>query len=395
MGPDRWSLWNRAGAALLILCAGGPLAAAETEEPAAPDLTPSHAQVGTIDLKAPDGKQTKLNTFCLAPDGRVVTAWGGLKTEYVEEDGRLQPRTTRQPAMVRVYDADGKPLASWDIDITPQALNVGPDGRVYAAGYGQLVRLDADGTVLAKADAPHAAAVEENADKLREQLRESLARSAEQYKETLEAARERLATLEEKLGDKDESELKPVEKRRLKAARLQVENYERLVKEEGEPQPGQEEMMLLNKKAVRGIAVTDRDIFVSTPAVEGYGYDVWRMGLDFSEPERIVTGLSGCCNPMNLRFGPGGEVYTAESTLGRIKRFSADGELLGVVGSVKLVPGCKHVAIAVADKGDRVYMLDITRNQIIVMGRQERPAGDAPAEVSLSGDAGAEVEVTR
>ena len=82
-----------------------------------------------------------------------------------------------------------------------------------------------------------------------------------------------------------------------------------------------------------------------------------------------MVGFGSCCNPMNLRIGPGGEVYTAEATLGRIKRFSRDGEFLGLVGSANITPGCQHVAIAVSKTGDRVYMLDAPRHQIIIFAQ--------------------------
>ena len=80
-----------------------------------------------------------------------------------------------------------------------------------------------------------------------------------------------------------------------------------------------------------------------------------------------LTGFQGCCNPMNVAFGPDGQVYTAESSTGRIKRYSPDGELLSIVGKVDLVPGCKKVSIAVSGDGSRVYMLDITRHHIVLM----------------------------
>ena len=82
------------------------------------------------------------------------------------------------------------------------------------------------------------------------------------------------------------------------------------------------------------------------------------------------AGFAGCCNPMNLCFGPGGELYASESNIGRIKRFTPAGELLGLVGRVNLVPGCKNVAIEANSDGSRVYMLDITRNHIVMMCRK-------------------------
>ena len=54
---------------------------------------------------------------------------------------------------------------------------------------------------------------------------------------------------------------------------------------------------------------------------------------------------------MNVAFGPEDAVYTAEDDTGRIKRYSADGKLLGLVGSVELKPGCKNCSISVGKDG--------------------------------------------
>jgi hypothetical protein len=53
--------------------------------------------------------------------------------------------------------------------------------------------------------------------------------------------------------------------------------------------------------------------------------------------------------------------------LGRVKRFTPDGEFLGLVGTVTIVPGCRRVAIGISRDGKNVYMLDITRSHIVVM----------------------------
>jgi len=82
---------------------------------------------------------------------------------------------------------------------------------------------------------------------------------------------------------------------------------------------------------------------------------------------------------MNVAFGPGGAVYTSEDDTGRIKRYSPDGELLGLVGAVDLVPGCKNVSIAVNSDGSRVYMMDITRDRVLRM--EPYGPGEAPGPV--------------
>jgi sugar lactone lactonase YvrE len=82
---------------------------------------------------------------------------------------------------------------------------------------------------------------------------------------------------------------------------------------------------------------------------------------------------------MNVAFGPEHTVYTAEDDTGRIKRYSEDGKLLGLVGSVEMKPGCKNCSISVSKDGSRVYMLDITRNFIVRM--DARPAEEVAADI--------------
>ena len=54
--------------------------------------------------------------------------------------------------------------------------------------------------------------------------------------------------------------------------------------------------------------------------------------------------------------------------------FDSQGKFLDIVGDVKVVPGCKKVSIAVSQDTDRVYMLDITRNHIVLMKRRDSEA---------------------
>ncbi|MEM9702085.1 MAG: hypothetical protein AAF907_06545, partial [Planctomycetota bacterium] len=70
-------------------------------------------------------------------------------------------------------------------------------------------------------------------------------------------------------------------------------------------------------------------------------------------------------------------------SLGRIKKYGADGELIDLVGKVDLVPGCKNVSVAVSPANGSVYMLDITRNHIAVM--TPGAESDSDAEVSEKG----------
>ncbi len=179
---------------------------------------------------------------------------------------------------------------------------------------------------------------------------------------------------------------------------------------------------------VSSISATDNEVYLATRQAVGYGFQIWKTDNQLENAKSIVSELRGCCgqmdvkanangvyvaensrhrvcrydsegtlvtawgegarsglegfgsccNPMNVAFGPDDVVYTAEDNTGRIKRYSPEGKLLGLVGNVDLVPGCKNCSIAVNHDGTQVYMLDITRNHIVRM--DEKPASEsAPA----------------
>jgi hypothetical protein len=188
-----------------------------------------------------------------------------------------------------------------------------------------------------------------------------------------------------------------------------------------EPPPPSIEQLVAVQARIASISASTKDVFFACSSSTGTGFDVWRTDLDFEQGRKIGeslrgccgqmdvqandngvyvaentkhrvscytregksvldfgsrergsdAGFEGCCNPMNVAFGPGRSVYTAEAGSGRVKRFAADGTFMELVGAVELVPGCKKVSIAVSPKGDRVYMLDITRGHIVVMTAHE------------------------
>ncbi len=121
----------------------------EPAAPADPKLQPTHAQTAVIQVTDANGQSLPLHTFCLTKTGQILAGVGGGSGE------------------IRVYDADGKPLASWSVPVQPEAVNVAPDGTVYVAGNGQLLKLDAQGKLLLQKEAPHAAAIRTDAAKAR------------------------------------------------------------------------------------------------------------------------------------------------------------------------------------------------------------------------------------
>lgn len=97
-----------------------------------------------------------------------------------------------------------------------------------------------------------------------------------------------------------------------------------------------------------------------------------------------IEGFGSCCNPMNLYYSPKGELWTAESGLGRIKRYTPDGKFLGLVGYVgtarftqagRLSISCSNIAIGVTRDESRVYVLDYKENLIRILERKSKNSG--------------------
>ncbi|MCL4202053.1 MAG: hypothetical protein KJ000_06145 [Pirellulaceae bacterium] len=396
-----------------------PSAAAETPKDT-PTPTASHVQTAIIKVTDESGQAMPLHTFCLNGDGKILAGVGA------------------GPGQIRVYDADGNYVASWNTSIRPEAINVGPDGIVYVAGSGKVQKLDAEGNLLLEKPAPHAQQGKELEEKLRQQVIQQHKQQLEAYANYPALFRQQIAKFEEaikQIDEKAEGERTVADENRRKLLQQQIEQYAETLKryEEIAAQQSREltdeqiqqqvQMMLDMKSKISSVSATATDVFLACQALEGYGFEVLRMNAKFEDPVKIITDLRGCCgqmdvqagqdgvfvaenarfrvcrydrdgemkcewgsreregidgfgsccNPMNVAFGPDAEVYTAESTTGRIKRYNAEGELRGLVGSVEIVPGCKKVTIAVSSDGSRVYMLDMTRSHIVVMSRKAVP----------------------
>lgn len=388
------------------------------------DEEATHYQSGVIDVAQSSEDPHKVNAFCLDATGNILVACGA------------------GPGEIRMLDGDGKPLAAWKTDVKPEAINVAPDGTILVGGDGQLFRYSAAGKLLTTAESPHTAAVRDSKAKLREQVIAQMKSRSNSLASTVEVYESIIAQLEERkkageLGEQEEQILASLPKT-LEAMKKQLADQP---KEEEEPKIDEAQVeeqlknMMRNKLRVASVSSDGKHVYVATYALEGYGFCVWRLDSEFTNGEVVVKDLRGCCgqmdvqvsesgiyvaenarhrvacfepngdlkvawgkadrtgadgftsccNPMNVCFSKTGDVFTAESNTGRIKRFGADGTFKDFIGDVKLVPGCKNVSIAVAPDLDRVYMLDITRNHIVVMKKKtaDPDAPAKPAKVSL------------
>lgn len=385
------------------------------QQPTDIDEKATHEQKKLIELKRDANDSMTVNAFCLDAQGMILAACGG------------------GPGEIRRLDGDGKFVSAWSVSVKPESISSAPDGTVLVAGDGKLFRFAADGKLLKEAASPHVTALQEKKEQLREEARKNFLRSFNSVATRIETYEQIIASLKERQAKNEK--LEPAEEQILKVLPAQLETLKKQQAAAGEKkQPEIDEArveaqvaaLTKQKSRMASISSDGRNVFVATPALVGYGYEVWRMTTDFEKGEVIVTGLSGCCgqmdvqvsetgvyvaensrhrvvryqgdgkliaswgkadrtgvegftsccNPMNVCFNKAGDVYTAESNTGRIKRFTAAGEFIEFVGDIKLVPGCKNVSIAVTPDGARVYMLDLTRNHIVLM---ERKAADAAA----------------
>jgi sugar lactone lactonase YvrE len=393
----------------------------DTETPPAdPKLNPTHEQTAIIKTENDQGETLPLTTFCLDTQGNILAGVGAQEGEIrvFDPDGKylkawpvpVKPEAVHAAADGTVYVAGNGKLLKYD-----------KQGKLLLdaeAPHVTAIRSNASGLreqVIAQAKAR---AARSNPALQREVIQRAL----DQYQKQIDT-----------LSAKGEEALTELERQRIEGYQRVIETYTRMIEslpqnaqQNAYEEPTEEEIqeqierMIAYKMQMASISATSEDVFIVSRAAVGYGFEIWRTDLDFQNGESIVSELRGCCgqmdaqacpkglfvaengrfrvcrydregemictwgkgdrqgvvgfgsccNPMNVTFGPNGDVYTAEASLGRIKRFSPDGEFLGLVGSVEIVPGCKKVSIAVNDDGSRVYMLDITRNHIVMMQRK-------------------------
>lgn len=411
---------------------------------------PTHRQTTIIQANVEGQPQTSITSFCLTPDDRILAGCAGESGE------------------IRVFDKSGKFVETWSVPVKPDAIFARADGTIFLAGEGQVAQLSKTGRILLQKEAPHAAALNANPQKLREQIvaqakqrADTMSRQTKQFDDMIARSDKEIASLNEQLaalkaaddgGDSDADEKPKGAAAREKARQTQLERriamheqrktqYEAVkaqwaaMAKQNPPAELTEEQIDAQVKAslaqtmkVSSISATDDEVYLATRSPVGYGFQIWKTDNQFENAKSIVSELRGCCgqmdvkanangvyvaenarhrvcrydlegtlvtawgesarsglegfgsccNPMNVAFGPDDVVYTAEDNTGRIKRYSPEGKLLGLVGNVDLVPGCKNCSIAVNHDGSQVYMLDITRNHIVRM--DEKPATEsAPA----------------
>lgn len=378
------------------------------------EATATHKQVRSIVPRWNDSP-AHLNTFCVGPDSLLYMCCGPV-------DGA-------NSGAILVYTGEGELSRSIPLEFVPQAINFSTEGKCFVAGSGKIARLSTEGTVEIVRDAPNIGNREEMVEELKKAAEEQKKMITESYSQQLEQIESQIARTKKEIENADPADEKGAKKRqrRLKMLEQQQEQWQSMIKQFDESFAVQsEDMVLRQMMRATGIAVSNTDVFVSLPKAAGYGYSIHRLDHDLENATVVVKDVGGCCgqldiqsdgenlliaentsfkvgiynrdgkrrdswgqrgrdkadgfgsccNPMNVRCCANGEILTAESSIGDIKRFSKDGEFLGLIGRASVGGGCKHVAIGWDNERNWHYMMNQDKSSVAVLV----PIDQAPAE---------------
>jgi hypothetical protein len=75
-------------------------------------------------------------------------------------------------------------------------------------------------------------------------------------------------------------------------------------------------------------------------------------------PSTALAGFSGCCNPTDLALLPDGRIVTAEKGIPRVKVYTPDGHLAGLVAGPDRFQELDAGMDLAADPEGRIFVLD-------------------------------------
>jgi hypothetical protein len=321
---------------------------------------PTHREVDPIKISL--GENGKIETMAMDRNG--VLLLGVSWSSNANQPSAAPSRNRREPSRgngdnpllhenevreyaIRLLSSDGADIATWPTDgVRPSMIHACADGQVYVAGSGQLLRLSAEGRTISKI---------RFADLLDGEYRKAHASGV--------TANEQYFFIAFGQG----------------FSMRATEDIVRLNRDLTTPK-------LLIKQQFGCCSHIDLDVkadvlFVaenSRHRVNRYTLDGAKLDTWGRRDRTSIEGFAACCNPVNIDWGPEGELYTAESGIGRVKRYSPDGEYLGLVGYVDttkfdngsmLAAMSCYIPVEVANDSKRIYVMDVRANFIRVLER--------------------------
>ncbi len=257
--------------------------------------------------------------------------------------------------LIKVVAHDGTVRSTLPLEFGPEAIDVAPDGTIYCGGQGRLAHLAGSGEVLHTADSP--TDVETEGAKRRKQKRPTRLSG-------IAVGRNHVFVAFGSGGGTGSKSVLFRFDRDLQNPTLLAEGLRGCCQRCDIATVGS--ALFLAENGAHRVVTYDSD-----------GEVLQKWG------ERSRTGLEGfgsCCNPMNLCFDTNGVLFTAESGLGRVKRYSTEGKYLGLVGYVGtarytrasgMATTCSNIAIDVTPDGKTVYVMDF-RNKVIRVLRRKK-----------------------
>ena len=250
---------------------------------------------------------------------------------------------------IRVISLDGSVKAEWpmpDDGPHPKMIHACDDGTVYVAGHGKMASYDKNGKRLAMADI----------DKLSgdKSLAAGMFVSDKHVFLAVGTGNSMRATEDIYRFNRDLTDAKKIIEQQYGCCShidMQVMNGELLIAEN------------------------------SRHRVNRFDLDGKSLGRWGKRDRTGIEGFAACCNPVNIDIGPGNTLYTAESGIGRIKKYTPEGEYLGVVGYVdttefdrgsRLAAQTCYIPIEVNKDASRVYVMDVRANLIRVLAPRKK-----------------------
>jgi DNA-binding beta-propeller fold protein YncE len=287
--------------------------------------------------------------------------FGSLSALRLDACGRLLAGDA-EAKEIKVISSRGRQVGSIKLGFAPEAIDVAPNGTIYCGGEGQLAVLDRYGRVVRTVTVPDEAASNITSRRRARSRPLRISGIAVSPSDVFVAfgsgwslgSKSRLFRFDRDLGN----------------PRLLAEGLRGCCQR-------------CDIVTLDGLAYLAEN---SAHRVVSYNHDGEILGKWGARSRTDVEGFGACCNPMNLCFDANGVLYTAESGLGRVKRYSTDGEYLGLVGYVgverftnagRLAASCSNIAIAVTPDGSRVYVMDYS-NKLVRVLQKKKEKDDCP-----------------